>query len=185
MDKVFRQGRERKSLKPQATFMGNGFQLFVHWLIVNIPANRLAWHSLQISCSGQGPPRLFCGICHRIRLILICSALIKNWFINTCDIPIRGNRWAIKRKVRNRKKFEKVEKVDVFKLSKSEKAHLLKEAKENLRQTLVEAKFFRTLAETERVTINGYKSDFKSGGLTGLTYDELAEPWLKPSNIKL
>jgi tRNA A37 threonylcarbamoyladenosine dehydratase len=59
-----------------------------------------------------------------------------------------------------KKKNSKPKKVDVLKLSKSEKAHLLKKAKDNLRQKLVEAKFWQSFAETERVTINGYKIDF-------------------------
>jgi hypothetical protein len=70
----------------------------------------------------------------------------------------------------------KPKKVDILKLSKSEKAHLLKEAKEKLRQKLVEARFWQSLAGTERVTINGYKIDFGNGGLKGLTYGELAGP---------
>ncbi|HUT16855.1 MAG TPA: hypothetical protein VMW84_00980 [Acidobacteriota bacterium] len=75
-----------------------------------------------------------------------------------------------------KKKKSKPKKVDILKLSKSEKAHLLKEAKDNLRQKLVEARFWQSLAETERVTINGYKIDFENGGLEELTYDELAGP---------
>jgi hypothetical protein len=75
-----------------------------------------------------------------------------------------------------KKKNLKPKKVDVLKLSKSEKAHLLKEAKDNLRQKLVEARFWQSLAETEKVTINGYKIDFGNGDLKGLTYDELAGP---------
>jgi hypothetical protein len=81
-----------------------------------------------------------------------------------------------KKKKSKPKKVETVEKVDVLKLSKSEKAHLLKEAKDNLRQKLVEAKFWQSLAETERVIINGYKIDFESGSFKGLTYGELAGP---------
>jgi len=77
---------------------------------------------------------------------------------------------------KKKSKPKKVEKVDVLKLSKSKKAHLLKEAKDNLRQKLVEAKFWQSLAETERVTINGYKIDFENGDLKGLTYDELIGP---------
>jgi tRNA A37 threonylcarbamoyladenosine dehydratase len=57
-------------------------------------------------------------------------------------------------------KNPKPKKVDVLKLSKSEKTHLLKEAKEKLRQKLAEAKFWQSFAEIERVTINGYKIDF-------------------------
>ena len=59
-----------------------------------------------------------------------------------------------------RKKTSKPKKVDVLKLSKSEKAHLLKEVKNKLQQKLVEARFWQSFAETERVTINGYKIDF-------------------------
>jgi len=81
-----------------------------------------------------------------------------------------------KKSKKKKSKPKKVEKVDVLKLSKSKKAHLLKEAKDNLRQKLVEAKFWQSLAETERVTINGYKIDFENGDLKGLTYDELAGP---------
>jgi len=73
-------------------------------------------------------------------------------------------------------KNPKPKKVDILKLSKSEKVHLLKKAKDNLRQKLVEARFWQSLAETERVTINGYKIDFENGGLKGLAYGELAGP---------
>ena len=76
------------------------------------------------------------------------------------------------KKSRNRKP----KKVDVLKLSKSERAHLLKEAKEKLRQKMVEARFWQSFAETERVTINGYKIDFEDDGLKGVTYGELAGP---------
>ena len=76
------------------------------------------------------------------------------------------------KKSRNRKP----KKVDVLKLSKSEKAHLLKEAKEKLRQKMAEARFWQSFAETERVTINGYKIDFEDDGLKGVTYGELAGP---------
>jgi hypothetical protein len=75
------------------------------------------------------------------------------------------------KKSRNRKP----KKVDILKLSKSEKVNLLKEAKEKLRKKLVEARFWQSLAEIERVTINGYKIDFENGGV-GLTYGELAGP---------
>jgi hypothetical protein len=76
------------------------------------------------------------------------------------------------KKTRNRKP----KKVDVLKLSKSEKAHLLKEAKEKLRQKMVEARFWQSFAETERVTINGYKIDFEDDGLKGVACGELAGP---------
>jgi len=76
------------------------------------------------------------------------------------------------KKSRNRKP----KKVDVLKLSKSEKVNLLKEAKEKLRKKLVEARFWQSLAEIERVTINGCKIDFEDDGLNGLAYGELAGP---------
>ena len=91
----------------------------------------------------------------------------------------RGKTDGQKKKKSKTKKIETVEtveKVDVLKLSKSEKAHLFKEAKDKLRQKLVEAKFWLLFAKIERVTINGYKIDFENGGLKGLTYDELAGP---------
>ena len=59
-----------------------------------------------------------------------------------------------------KKKNLKPKKVDVLELSNSKKARLLKEVKENLRRKLVEARFWQSLAEIERVTINGYKIDF-------------------------
>jgi hypothetical protein len=68
----------------------------------------------------------------------------------------------------------KPKKVDLLELSDSKKLRLLKEAKENLQQRLVEAKVWQSLAENERVTINGQTIDFENGGLTGLTYAELA-----------
>ena len=64
-------------------------------------------------------------------------------------------------------------KVDLLELSDSEKTNFLKEAKENLKQKLVEAKFWQSLAETERITINGQKVDFEEGALKGFTYEEL------------
>ena len=72
-------------------------------------------------------------------------------------------------------KPKKVEKVDLLELSDSEKTHFLKEAKENLKQKLVEAKFWQSLAETERITINGQKVDFEDGDLEGFAYEELTE----------
>jgi hypothetical protein len=68
----------------------------------------------------------------------------------------------------------KPKKVDLLELSDSKKLRLLKEAKENLRQKLMEAKVWQSLAENERVTINGQTIDFENGDLNGLTYEELA-----------
>jgi 16S rRNA G527 N7-methylase RsmG len=75
-----------------------------------------------------------------------------------------------------KKKNPKPKKVDLLELSDSKKTRFLKKAKEKLRQKLVEAKFCQSLAETERVTINGYKIDFENGDLKGLTCDELTGP---------
>ena len=72
-----------------------------------------------------------------------------------------------------KKRTPKPKKVDLLELSESEKTHFLKEAKENLKQKLVEAKFWQSLAETERITINGHKVDFEDGALKGFTYEEL------------
>ena len=75
-----------------------------------------------------------------------------------------------------KKKNPKPKKVDLLELSNSKKTRFLKKAKEKLRQKLVEAKFCQSLAETDRVTINGYKIDFENGDLKGLTCDELTGP---------
>jgi hypothetical protein len=80
------------------------------------------------------------------------------------------------KKIESVETVETVEKVDVLKLSKSEKAHLLKEAKDKLRQKLVEARFWQSLAGIERVTINGYKINFGNGDLKGLACDGLTTP---------
>ena len=76
---------------------------------------------------------------------------------------------------KKKKPKPKPRKVDLLELSDSEKAHLLKEAKENLRQKLVEARFWQSLAGTERITINGQKVDFEDGDLKGFAYEELTE----------
>lgn len=68
-----------------------------------------------------------------------------------------------------KKKNPKPKKVDLLELSNSKKTRFLKKAKEKLQQKLVEAKFCQSLAETERVTINGYTIDFENGDLKGLT----------------
>ena len=68
---------------------------------------------------------------------------------------------------------QKPKKVDLLKLSDSKKLRLLKEAKENLQQRLVEAKVWLSLAENDRVTINGQTIDFENDGLTGLAFGGL------------
>ena len=72
-----------------------------------------------------------------------------------------------------KKKKSNPKKVDFLDLSDSEKAHLLKEAKDNLRLKLVEAKFWQSLAETEKITINGQTIQFEDSNLKELTCDEL------------
>jgi len=90
----------------------------------------------------------------RLYLIWICITSRKNEFINTRDIPVKG------KKMSKKKKTKKPKKVDLLELSSTKKARLLKKAKDNLRQKLMEAKFCRSLAETERLTINGQTINF-------------------------
>jgi hypothetical protein len=73
-------------------------------------------------------------------------------------------------------KTEKTKKVDLLELSSSKKARLLKEAKEKLQQILMEARFWQSLAKTERITINGQKIDFANSGFKELTCSKLAAP---------
>jgi tRNA A37 threonylcarbamoyladenosine dehydratase len=70
-----------------------------------------------------------------------------------------------------KKKKSNPKKVDFLDLSDSEKAHLLKEAKDNLRLKLVEARFWQSLAETEKITINGQTIQFEDINLKGPTYE--------------
>jgi len=51
-------------------------------------------------------------------------------------------------------------KIDFLELSDAEKADLIKEAKKNLRDQLEEAKLRRTLAESDRIIINGLDHSF-------------------------
>jgi hypothetical protein len=71
-----------------------------------------------------------------------------------------------------KKKKRTPKKVDFLDLPDSEKAHLLKEAKDNLRLKLVEAKFWQSLAETEKITINGQTIQFEDSNLKELSCDE-------------
>lgn len=105
----------------------------------------------------------------RLYLIWIRVTSGKNGFINTYDFALQG------KQMNTKKRATKPKKVDLLELSESEKTHFLKEAKENLKQKLVEAKFWQSLAETERITINGQKVDFEDGALKGFTYEELTE----------
>ena len=74
-----------------------------------------------------------------------------------------------------KKKKANPKKVNFLELSDSEKAHLLKEAKDNLRLKLVEAKFWQSLAETEKITINGQTIQFEDSNLKELTCEEFME----------
>jgi tRNA A37 threonylcarbamoyladenosine dehydratase len=60
----------------------------------------------------------------------------------------------------SKKRKLKPKKVDLLELSSSKKARLLKKVKENLRQKRLEAKFWQSFAETERLTINGQTINF-------------------------
>ena len=51
-------------------------------------------------------------------------------------------------------------KIDFFELTDVEKADFIKEAKKNLRDQLEEAKLWRTLAESDRIIINGLDQSF-------------------------
>ena len=70
-----------------------------------------------------------------------------------------------------KKKKPNPKKVNFLELSDSEKAHLLKEAKDKLRLKLVEARFWQSLAETEKITINGQTIQFEDNNLKGPTYE--------------
>jgi hypothetical protein len=59
----------------------------------------------------------------------------------------------------------KPEKIDLLELSDSEKATFIKETKKNLRKRLVEAKFWRTLAENKRIVINGLAINLENSSL--------------------
>ena len=66
--------------------------------------------------------------------------------------------------------------VDLLELSGSKKTRFLMEAKEKLRQKLMEAKFLLSFAETQRIKINGQTIDFENGGLKKVSCNELTGP---------
>jgi hypothetical protein len=66
--------------------------------------------------------------------------------------------------------------IDLLELSGSKKTRFLKEAKEKMRQKLMEAKFLLSFAETQRIKINGQIIDFKNGELKKFTCNELTAP---------
>ena len=92
-----------------------------------------------------------------------------NGFIKTRDINAQGKKMTAK------KKKPKPKKVDFLDLSDSEKAHLLKEAKDNLRMKVVEARFWQSLAETEKITINGQTIQFEDIDLKEPTCEQPIE----------
>ena len=83
-----------------------------------------------------------------------------NGFINTYDILVRVKQMS------KRKKNLKPKKIDLLELSASKKTRILKEAKEKLRKHISESQFWQSLAETERVIINGQTLNFENSSLT-------------------
>ena len=75
-----------------------------------------------------------------------------------------------------RKKTVKPKKIDLLELSASKKTRILKEAQEKLQKQLMEAKFWQSLAETERIIINGQTINFENNSLTEFTPEELTVP---------
>jgi hypothetical protein len=106
--------------------------------------------------------------------ILTCIISRKNGFINTHDITVQGKQMSTKKK--RVKPKSNPQTIDLLELSGSKKTRFLKEAKEKLRQKLMEAKFLQSFAKTERVTINGQKIDFENGDLKGFSCGELTGP---------
>ena len=66
-------------------------------------------------------------------------------------------------------------KIDLLKLSDSEKINVIREVRQNLRQKLAEAKLWQSFVEAEKLTINGEKICFEDADLKGLSYEELAK----------
>jgi len=66
--------------------------------------------------------------------------------------PEKGNRMSTQ--------DNQPKKIDFLELSDAEKADLIREAKKNLRDQLEEAKLWRTLAESDRIIINGLDHSF-------------------------
>jgi len=66
-------------------------------------------------------------------------------------------------------------KVDLLKLTDSEKINLIREIGQNRRQKLVKAKLRQSFLETNRLTINGETICFGEADLKGLSYEEFAK----------
>ncbi|MEM2999526.1 MAG: hypothetical protein QXV09_08090 [Candidatus Bathyarchaeia archaeon] len=71
------------------------------------------------------------------------------------------------------KKNQKPKKVNLLNLSDARRTYIIKKVKEALRQQRLEAEFWQSLVEVERLTINGCTIDFENGTLSGLTTSEL------------
>ena len=57
-------------------------------------------------------------------------------------------------------------KIDFLSLSDAEKAHFIKKTRKHLKKQLEEAKFWRTLAENDRILIKGLPTAFEKQPLS-------------------
>ena len=73
-----------------------------------------------------------------------------------------------------RKKNHKPKKINLLTLSAAKKVCVLQKVKESLKLQRLEAEFWQSLLEVEKLTINGYTIDFENGNLNGLTTGELS-----------
>lgn len=73
-----------------------------------------------------------------------------------------------------RKKNPEPKKINLLTLSTAKKVCVLQKAKESLKLQRLEAEFWQSLLEVEKLTINGYTIDFENGNLNGLTTGELS-----------
>ena len=117
---------------------------------------RLCYVPVEVTASAADARTRFLFFSAKVKVYPIWIRVThrKNGFINTSDISVKV------RKMSKRKKTSKPKKVDFLELSSSKKARLIKKAKENLRQKLMEAEFWQSFAKTERVTINGQTIQF-------------------------
>lgn len=63
---------------------------------------------------------------------------------------------------------KKTKKIDLEKLPSSEKAKIIRELKQSLRQTIIEAKLWNAFLQCETVTINGQAVSLSEDSLSGL-----------------
>ncbi|MEM3442675.1 MAG: hypothetical protein QXM86_02285 [Candidatus Bathyarchaeia archaeon] len=71
-----------------------------------------------------------------------------------------------------KKKKRTQKKIDLLEVSDVEKIKVIREIKKKLRQTMVEAKLWQSLMNTESITINGEIIDWKNMDLKGFTLNE-------------